>query len=130
MSRNGNEFFGNIVSVRAVEDSIRATKKYTEGIHTIHLKHPTQGSFPSKAFWKYYEVYPDMEVGLDMPVGKGFELITGFTLCIDVLFRYDYRDNKASVRIKGGDVSLHKLSKTIPNFRATLEKVMANGAGQ
>ena len=102
--RKGKEFRGNILAIRSLEDCIRATKKYTEGIQTIKKTHPVQGEeLPSRVFYKYYEVYPDMEVGLDMAVGDFFGWLGGGTPCIDVMFHYDYRVNKASVLVKDGD---------------------------
>ena len=60
MSRNGkdSEFNGNILDVRAVEDSIRATRKYTEGVKTIFKKHPVQGmDFPSPVLKLYCVIH-------------------------------------------------------------------------
>ena len=100
MSRNGCEYFGRIPFVRAVEDSIRATKKYTEGIRTMWSHHPVQGGeFSSKVFRKCYEVYPEIDLRggtlWDLPAGVGLDLLWRDTPCIDVIFKYDYRENNS-----------------------------------
>jgi len=128
VSNNKSEFCGGIISVRAVEDSIRATKKYTEGVQTIFKKHPVQGTdFPSPVFCKHYEVYPDMEVSWDMPTGKFVEWVTGETPCIDVVFHYDYPQNKAFVEVRDGVKGVKKLADAIPGFSGALARVVANG---
>ena len=135
MSRNGKSrqsaFSGTIIDVRAVEDCIRATKKYTEGVGTIRAHHPIQGEgeFPSKKFVKYYEVYPDVEVNWDMSASLALDWLWGETPCIDVLFNYDYRANKAEVVIKDGSVAVRQLDKAIPGFSESLAKVTTNGLG-
>lgn len=120
-----NEFIGNIESVRAVEDCIRATKKYTEGIGTMRLKHPIQGEdIPSRVFNKYYEVYPDLKsVSWDMPAGQAIEWLSGGTPCYDIVFHYDYRSNYASVHIKDGDDAVEKLSAKITGLSQALRAV-------
>ena len=119
------EFEGNIASIRALEDCIRATKRYTEGIGTMRLKHPTQGEeFFSKVFCKYYEVYPETDVSWDMPVGTALDWLWGETPCIDIIFKYDYRINKASIAIKNGIEAVRELSRAIPNFSRTLAEVI------
>ena len=123
------EYKDNIVNIRAVEDCIRATHQYTEGIRTIRAKHPVQGDdFPSKVFCKYYEVYPGVELNWDMPAGKAMDLIWGDTLIIDMVFKYDYRDNLASVIIKNGEDTLDVLKKAIPGIVEALE-VTCTGNG-
>ena len=131
MSKNrSSEFEGTIINVRAVEDCIRATKKYTEGIGTMRKKHPIQGEdFPSKVFIKYYEVYPDVELSWDMPVGVALDWLWGETPCLDVLFSYDYRTNTASVVVRNGATAVQELETAIPDFGATLAKVGVNGNG-
>jgi len=129
MSNNKSEFSGNILSIRAVEDSIRATKKYTEGVRTMFKKHPMQGTdFPSPVFCKLYEVYPDMEVSWDMPIGNCVEWLSENTLCIDVIFHYDYRGNMAFVEVIGGAEEVRKLAEAIPGFSDTLAMVIVNGS--
>jgi len=122
--KKGREFRGNIIAIRSVEDCIRATKKYTEGIQTIRKTHPVQGEeLPSRVFYKYYEVYPDMEVGLDMSVSDFLEWMWHETPCIDVMFHYDYRINKASVLVRDGDGTVKKLIETIPGFGDALKAI-------
>ena len=123
-----SEFKGNIMHVRAVEDSIRATKKYTEGVITGFKQHPVQGEdFPSKVFCKYYEVYPDVDID-KMSIGARFEWISGYSTHIDVVFKYDYRSDKASVMVKNGREAVRKLNQSIPRFSVALSKVV-NGNG-
>ncbi len=125
-AENGTEFAGNIIDIRAVEDCIRATKKYTEGVLTARKQHPIQGGeFPSKVFYKYYEFYPDTEIGWDMPVGVALDLLWHEVPCIDVLFRYDYRINKASIVIKGGAATVKALSRAAPGFMDALNDALA-----
>lgn len=127
--KKGREFRGSILAIRSVEDCIRATKKYTEGIWTKRKAHPVQGDeFPSRVFYKYYEVYPDMEVGLDMAVSDFFAWLGPDTLCIDVNFHYDYRANKASVLVKDGVEAVKKLNESIPGFGDALKVI--NGTGE
>ena len=131
--KQGVEFKGTIISVRAIEDCIRATKKYTEGVGTMRKHHPTQGEgeFPSKKFVKYYEVYPDVDVSWDMSIIDAIFLLAGDrgTFCIDVLFNYDYRANKAEVVVRDGPVAVKQLAKAIPGFSDNLARVIANGHG-
>ena len=134
MSRNGkshqSEFKGTIIAVRAVEDCIRATKKYTEGVGTMRAHHPIQGDdFPSKKFVKYYEVYPEVDVSWDMSASLALDWLWGETPCIDVLFNYDSRANKAEVVVRDGLVAVKQLAKAIPDFGDSLAKVVANGHG-
>jgi len=125
--KKGNEFRGNILAIRSLEDCIRATKKYTEGIQTIRKTHPVQGEeLPSRVFYKYYEVYPDMEVGLDMDYRDFADWVWGDTACIDIMFHYDYRVNKASVLVRDGDSVVRKLIESIPGFGDALKGI--NGA--
>lgn len=120
------ETSGNIAGIRAIEDSIRATRRYTEGIGTMRKKHPIQGEeFPSKVFCKYYEVYPKTEIYWDMPAGVALDWLWGETPKVDVLFKYDYRSNKASVLVTDGSTALEELEKGIPGFSEAL--AMANG---
>lgn len=131
MSRdnNGGSGFvqkGNIITVRAVEDCIRATRKYTEGITTMAKKHPVQGEdFASKLFVKFYEVYPDLpeKISWDMPAGQAMDLLFGDLPRVDVEFMYDYRYNKARVTIRGGTAAVKELHSGIPDFFETLNGV-------
>ena len=122
--KKGREFRGNIIAIRSLEDCIRATKKYTEGIQTIRKMHPVQGEeLPSRVFYKHYEVYPDMEVGLDMDIRDFADWVWGSTPCIDVMFHYDYRTNKASALVRDGDGVVKKLMDSIPGFGDALRAI-------
>jgi hypothetical protein len=97
----GITFRGNISDIRDIEDCIRASKRYTEG-RLRQQDHPVQGGkFASRKFCKYYEVYPSLEVGWDMPAGAAIDLLWGDVEYVDVVFNYDYRCNEASVTIRG-----------------------------
>lgn len=123
-SKKGIELLGNIIAIRSVEDCIRATKKYTEGIRTMRKAHPVQGEeFPSAVFYKYYEVYPDMEIGWDMSADDFMDWVFGETLCLDLMFHYDYRANKASVTIRDGIDAIKKLNLSIPGFKNAVKAV-------
>ena len=120
-----SKYASSIMKIRAVEDCIRATRKYTEGIGTMRLRHPIQGEdFPSKVFCKYYEVYPDIELGWDMPAGKALDWLWGETPRIDVVFKYDYRVNQASVAIRDGLEAVKELTKSIPGFGNSLAEAL------
>lgn len=124
----GSEYAGNITCIRAVEDCIRATHKYTEGIGTIRKHHPIQGEdFPSRSFCKFYEVYPGIDLSWDMPADEAIDWLWGDKRCINVMFKYDYRTNKASFTVKTGNGTVRELVKTIPGFGAALEIVKGNG---
>jgi len=131
--RHNYELVGSIESVRAIEDTIRATKKYTKGVFRKPVQHPIQGEdFPSKVLTEYYEVYPTIEVGWDMPAGTALDWLWGEKASgekvphIDVFFRYDYRNNKASVIIKNGINPTKLLEQYIPSFKETLSKLSKN----
>ena len=125
--KHADEHFGDILSIRAVEDSIRVTKRYTEGVKTMRAKHPIQGEeFSSKVFCKYYEVYPNVDVS-KMSFGTIIEWLSGYKTHIDVVFSYDYRDNTASVIIEDGIIAVRELAKAIPKFSDALAGVIAGG---
>jgi len=118
---------GNIGDIRAIEDCIRATKKYTEGIGTRRAKHPVQGDgFPSKVFSKYYEVYPKIELSWDMPAGVALDWLWQDTPCLDVIFHYDYRANEASMTVRDGPEAKKQLVKAIPGFGDAVVKTVNN----
>jgi len=128
--KNGSEFTSNIVNIRAIEDCIRATNKYTKGIFRRRTQHPIQGEdFPSRVLNEYYEVYPDTELSWDMPASEAWAWVWGDVPHYDVWFTYDYRTNKASVIVKDGVGAVKKLAQSIPNFSDTLARVIANGSG-
>ena len=128
----GYEYPGDILLIRAIEDSIRATKNYTEGVKTLRQKHPIQGEdFQSRVFCKYYEVYPDVDLSRTMPFWEAVmttsDWLWGETRRIDVVFNYDYRNNKASITIEDGVGAIKELANAIPNFSDTLARVITNG---
>ena len=136
MSNKGSEFAGNIIIIWAVEDCIRASKKYTEGVKTLRKKHPVQGDdFLSKKFCKHYEVYPDINIEEIKPLWDAVkdtsDWLWGETPCIDVMFEYDYRHNKGSVVIKDGVEAVKELAKAIPHLSESLAEVVMcrNGNG-
>lgn len=135
-----SEFSGDILTVRAVEDCIRATHKYTKGLKNPlsgQPKHPTaiQGEdFASAVLTEHYEVYPDTDLEEIMPLGqaiwKTLDWLGGDILHIGVQFRYDYRGgNKAKVTIEGGNGVVHALEDGIPGFAEALAAVAVNGSG-
>ena len=121
----------NILLVRDLEDTIRATKKYTKGAFSKAVSHPIQGEqFPSKVLTEYYEVYPDLEIGWDMRAGDAWAWVWGDVVHIDITFLYDYRDNKAKVTIHGGKDAMEKLKEGIPGFKSILAMIdEANSVG-
>jgi len=126
--KGGYEYSSDILLIRAVEDSIRMTKNYTEGIRTMRHKHPIQGEeFESRSFCKKYEVYPDTELGWDMSASIWWAWVWGDVRHIDVIFNYDYRANKASVIIANGITAVNELANAIPDFREALVRVIDDG---
>jgi len=124
-------FTGTIKDIRAVEDCIRATKRYTEGLLTIRAHHPIQGeSFPSRKFRKYYEVSPYTDIHWDMPCGVAMDWLWSEVVLIDVVFEYDYRINKASIEVIDGKGALESLAKGIPGFRVAISRIVAGNNGQ
>ena len=120
-------FSGNIGSIRAVEDTVRATRKYTEGIGTMGYHHPIQGAnFSSKMFIKYYEVYSYININWDMPAGEAADLLWGDARRIDIVLRYDYRVNRATMTIKEGDKAIDDMVEGIPGFKIALDKVIVD----
>ena len=118
------EFKSTIINIRNIEDCIRATKKYTEGISTMRKQRPIQGTeFPSKVFCKYYEVYPETEISWDMPANTAIDLLWRDVPCVDVIFRYDYRHNVASITIQNGNDAMSKMVNNIPNLGKILSQI-------
>ncbi len=127
-----NEFVGTILKVRAVEDTIRATRKYTKGAFTRAAQHPIQGEeFPSKVLTEYYEVYPDLDLDKQLPAWGAMltfsDWLWGDTPHIDVLFKYNYQRDKAIVIIHGGNGVVKMLGEGIPGFAEALGQVTENG---
>jgi len=122
-----SDFAGTIMPVRAVEDCIRKTGRYTESfLRQFHPVQPVQGeSFPSRVFCKHYEVYPSLDtaVSWDMPVNKALEWVLSDVEVVNVTFWYDYRSNKARVTVHGDEDTVGRLGKTIPGFRGCLSAV-------
>jgi len=117
------EIKSNILLVRDLEDTIRATRKYTKGAFSKASKHPQriQGEeFPSRVLTEYYEVYPDLDIGWDMRAGDAWAWVWGDVVHIDITFLYDYRENKAKVTIHGGRDAMEKLKEGIPGFKDIL----------
>ncbi len=111
------EFSGTIETIRGIEDCIRTSKKYTEGIKTMWAKHPIQGvDFPSKKFCKFYEVYPEMEVSWRMGAGDAIDLLWGDTLQIGVMFKYNYFDDIATFTVKGTMDMVEMLLRGLPSL--------------
>ena len=126
-----NEFVGSIMAVRAVEDTIRATKKYTKGAFAKVAHHPIQGeAFPSRVLTEYYEVYPDIESVWDMSIIDAAFWLAGETPHIDVLFKYNYQRDKAIVIIHGGNGVVKLLGEGIPGFEEALGKVAVETVGE
>ncbi len=126
-----SQFNGDILSVRAIEDSIRATRKYTKGAFSRKRHHPdpTQGDdFPSKVLMEYYEVYPDLELSWNMPAAKAIDWLWGDVTHIDVRFRYDYRRDKAWVTVQGGPRAVKELEIGIPGFTEALAATTEDGS--
>jgi hypothetical protein len=117
------EFTGTILEIRAMEDCVRTTKKYTKGAFSRPAQHPIQGDdFPSKVITEYYEVYPDMEVGMDMSIIDFALWLADETPHIDVRFNYNYQRNRAMMIVFGGNDAMRALTDGIPGLRDVLPK--------
>lgn len=122
--RSNARITGNIDAVRRVEDCIRATRRYTKGIHLMEVKHPVQGEdFPSRKVCEFYEVYPDNDLTWDIPVGQAFKWAVGNFHTVKVTFTYDYRTNKAEIKTGRGEQDMQELRKKIPGFRDGLDAI-------
>lgn len=118
------EFTGCILDTRAVEDCIRATKKYTKGAFSKDIHHPIQGKdFPSKVITEYYEVYPDVDISWDMPASTAWAWVWGDTAHIDVRFNYNYQKDLGRVVIFGNNGVINLLKESIPNLEGALIKL-------
>lgn len=118
-----SEFTGDILSVRSVEDCIRATRKYTKGAFTTKVVHPVQDSrvpVKSPVLSEHYEVYPDLEIGWNMKATDAWAWVWGDVTRIDVKFIYDYRDNAAKMTVYGGRDAVGELASGIPNLSQAL----------
>jgi len=119
------EYEGTIITVRDLEDAIRATRRYTKGAFHKAPDHPIQGSeFPSRFVTEFYEVYPSLDIGWDMAASDAWAWVWGDVSHIEVLFQYDYRNNKARMIVRGGRAVVEELVKGIPNFEERIAKVM------
>jgi len=123
------EFAGDVLSVRAVEDCIRVTRKYTKGVFRKPVVHPIQGEeFPSRVLTEYYEVYPDLDLdeimSLSQAIEKTIDWFWGDVLHIDVFFHYSYTTDKAKIIIHGGDGVVRDLGKGIPGLKDILARLV------
>lgn len=118
------EFESNIKCIRAIEDCIRATSKYTEYVRNSLNNHPIQGaSHPSRVVTKHYEVTPEIEINWDMPVGHLGDWLMGETTIIDVTFNYNYNVNKGKLTILNGNNAMESLCSGIPGFEILMNRV-------
>ncbi len=126
------ELKSNVLLVRDLEDVIRATRKYTKGaFRAAKPQQPIQGEqFPSPVLTEYYEVYPDLELSWSMRATDAWAWVWGDVTHIDVVFLYDYRDNKAKVTIHGGEGAVRELTAGIPGFHAALERIKQSEASE
>jgi hypothetical protein len=123
------EFGGSILAVRAIEDCIRASHKYSEGVNSkLFSHHPEQGEqFVSRTLTKYYEVHP--EIDIDHAVSfwdaayTATDWLWGDTPRVDVLFRYNYATNRAWAYVYGGEPALSLLRDKIVGLTEILARV-------
>ncbi len=124
------EFAGNILTVRAAEDCIRATSKYSEGVNSrLFSHHPAQGElFPSRVLTKYYEVHPEIDIDQIRSFWDAAytaaDWLWSDTPIVNVLFRYNYLTNRAWVYVYGGEAALALLKDKIPGLTDMLKKVV------
>jgi len=97
-----------------------------ESFKTMGAVHPTQADWPSRKFAKHYEVYPDTELSWDMPLGKAVNWAMGADV-VEVVFRYDYRCNAATVEVYGGPETVKMLATKVPGFSECVARVIVAG---
>ena len=125
-----SEYYGSILEVRAVEDCIRVTKKYTKGVFKKAVLHPVQGGdFPSRVITEYYEVYPDLEIDWEMSASLAWAWIWGDIPHIDAWFHYDYRGDNARMEVGGGERAVNELIAGIPEL-SNLIVILTQGEGR
>lgn len=127
-----SEFTGDILSVRAVEDCIRVTHKYTKGAFTRKVVHPVQDTktpVKSRVLTEHYEVYPETEISWDMRASDAWALLWGDVVMIDVKFQYDYRSNKSEVTVHGGRAAVSELCSGIPGLEDALALLSCRDSG-
>ena len=115
---------GDVVTIRDVEDAIRATRKYTKGKLTVPQRDQArQGDgFAAKAVTEYYEVYPSVDISLEMKASDAWAWVWGDVEHIDVIFTYSYTNNKARCIVHGRNGQVNRLSEGIPGFGKAIEK--------
>lgn len=118
---------GSIAQIRDIEDTIRATKRYTEGLTMRRKDHPKQGDdMPSSAFARTLEVYLDSDFtqfDWDMDIreliNKRLEWLKSRATVLRLW--YDYPNNRASLHLHS--YAVENLCESIPDFEAALYKV-------
>lgn len=96
---------GTIQEVRELEDAVRATKQYTEGLFTERRTHPVQGKESARAFRKLYELYIDAPLhSMNDDISVAFDWFDSRVAVFR--FWYDYREQKASVEVSERGLSL------------------------
>ena len=117
---------GSILQVRELEDSIRSTRQYTKGAFRKPTVHPIQGeNIPSRVLTEYYEVYPDLELSMDMAASDAWAWVWGDVLHIDVKFHYDYKCNNAQMIVYGSNGVVKSLCDGISGFKEALNRIDA-----
>lgn len=118
---------GNIAQIRELEDCIRATKRYTEGLFTKKIEHSQQGDSPSRAFTRLLEVYLDHDfMGIDWDrdavefIKDGLDWYASRATVVK--FWYDYRSNKAEISFDW-DI-LVNICNIMPNFANALAVIL------
>ena len=106
-----SQITGSIDYIRGIEDSIRETKQYTEGLLSDRHTHPAQGEDGSKAFTKKYELYIDAPLHsmnilkwMDENESNVFQWFDGRAVIFK--FWYDYREMKANCRVNDEGLKL------------------------
>lgn len=126
-ARSFREFTGSVVAVRAVEDCIRATGKYSK--FQITETKVLGADFPSKVLTEHYEVYPKLSTkfGGDVRFPEAVDLFIGESPTVIVKFKYNYREDTASVIIKKGIPDIQLLIRGIDGFEASITKLISGG---
>lgn len=120
------EITSDIESIRAIEDAIRATGKYTKMIWSRNGHSDIQGDdFASKVVTENYEVYPELDITEQRPLWEALlstsDWLWGDIERIEVRFRYNYTRNRAIAQVRGGNGVLKTLSNGIPGWEAACQ---------
>lgn len=96
------KLYGTIDRIRKIEDAVRMTGQYTEGLFKEYSHHPVQGEESTRAFTKEYELYIDAPLhNINDEITEGINDAFAWLKGRAVIFKfwYDYRKAEANMRV-------------------------------